>query len=164
LYTTHCLRRLSSADYNIAAPRKFLPKLFHSLHHVSFAAPHLPSLGSLANYHPPELDHQLNIPLNAKARALMDRYLAPHTPEAKAHNFITYVLFPAPFSPLATPVLTVYAATSHSENIHWEDEEQSHLNEQLIALCASYTALARYIKGADIYIHPRSFAELESKL
>ncbi|THH11705.1 hypothetical protein EW145_g446 [Phellinidium pouzarii] len=69
---------------------------------------------------------------------LMDRYYAPNTPEARAHSRI-------------------------NENIHWEDEHHS-LNETLIALCASYQALSRYISGADIYLMPRSQQELESKL
>ena len=62
-----------------------------------------------------------------------------------------------------------YFADPHShslvfrENANWE-ADQSSLNEALIALCASYTALARYISGADIYLMPRSFNELESKL
>jgi len=69
---------------------------------------------------------------------MMDRYLAPHTPEAQAHHHI-------------------------KENANWEVEQTS-LNEALIALCASYTALARYVGGADIYLMPRSTSELESKL
>ncbi|KAH8118272.1 hypothetical protein DFH11DRAFT_660175 [Phellopilus nigrolimitatus] len=69
---------------------------------------------------------------------MMDRYYAPNTPEARAHNHI-------------------------EENSNWE-EEQASLNETLIALGASYKALARYISGDDIYLMPRSIPELESKL
>ncbi|KAI5124973.1 hypothetical protein M0805_007399 [Coniferiporia weirii] len=68
----------------------------------------------------------------------MDRYYAPNTPEAMAHSRI-------------------------KENINWEEDHHS-LNETLIALCASYQALSRYISGADIYLMPRSVPELESKL
>lgn len=60
-------------------------------------------------------------------------------------------------------LLTHALGSSHSENTHWEEEHPS-LNEMLIALCASYQALARYISGADIYLMPRSVADLESKL
>ena len=38
------------------------------------------------------------------------------------------------------------------------------MNERLIALNASYQALARYIGGADIYLMPRSSADLLEKL
>lgn len=69
---------------------------------------------------------------------MMDRYYAPHTPEARAHSHI-------------------------QENTHWEADQHS-LNETLIALSASYQALSRYIGGDDIYLMPRSTSELESKL
>ncbi|TDL29507.1 hypothetical protein BD410DRAFT_779922 [Rickenella mellea] len=68
----------------------------------------------------------------------MDRYLAPNTPEAQAHLFI-------------------------KENSHWEDEQPS-VNETLIAFCASYAALARYVSGEDIYLMPRNAKELEATL
>ena len=50
------------------------------------------------------------------------------------------------------------------DNSFWEDNERGSLNEQLIALSASYQALARYIAGADIYLMPRNINDLHEKL
>lgn len=69
----------------------------------------------------------------------MDRFLAPHTPEAIAHSQVT---------------------ESHSG---W-DVEHASLNEALTAQCASYQALARYLTGADIVFIPRTRRELDSIL
>jgi len=66
---------------------------------------------------------------------MMDRFLALHTPEAKAYNHI-------------------------QENSHWEADHHS-LNEALIALCASYAAFSRYISGADLYLMPQTTVDLE---
>lgn len=68
----------------------------------------------------------------------MDRFYSQNTPEYRAHARIR-------------------------DDALWECE-QSSFNETLIALGAAYQALARYIGGADIYLMPRSAAELESKL
>ncbi|EJD01157.1 uncharacterized protein FOMMEDRAFT_21596 [Fomitiporia mediterranea MF3/22] len=68
----------------------------------------------------------------------MDRYYSPSTPEYRAHSRI-------------------------QEDYLWEDEQGS-LNETLIALGASYQALARYISGADIYLMPRTPTDLLDKL
>jgi len=42
--------------------------------------------------------------------------------------------------------------------------EHPSLNEALIAGCASYQALSRYLTGADLVFHPRSRKELENIL
>ncbi|TFK55715.1 hypothetical protein OE88DRAFT_1652148 [Heliocybe sulcata] len=67
---------------------------------------------------------------------MMDRFLAPHTPEALAHNHLT-------------------------ENWFSWDTDHPSLNETLIAGCASYAALSRYLSGADLFLLPRSRSELE---
>ncbi|KAA1466379.1 hypothetical protein DENSPDRAFT_831197 [Dentipellis sp. KUC8613] len=69
----------------------------------------------------------------------MDRFLAPQSPEAKAHFHVT-------------------------ENFHDWDMEQASPNETIIAGCASYQALNRYLGGADLVILPRTMKELESIL
>lgn len=69
----------------------------------------------------------------------MDRFLAPHTPEALAHYHVT-------------------------ENYCSWDIDQASLNENLIAGCASYQAFSRYLSGADLFIVPGSRKELESVL
>ncbi|KIP10622.1 hypothetical protein PHLGIDRAFT_84901 [Phlebiopsis gigantea 11061_1 CR5-6] len=69
----------------------------------------------------------------------MDRFLAPHTPEAVAHSHLTENLF------------------------SWDTEHPS-LNETLIAGCASYQAISRYLNGTDLYLMPRSRSELENVL
>ncbi|KAI0320831.1 hypothetical protein OF83DRAFT_1052346 [Amylostereum chailletii] len=69
----------------------------------------------------------------------MDRFLAPHSPEAIAHYHVT-------------------------ENFFDWDMEQASMNEAVIAGCASYKALNRYLSGADIVFVPRTRNELESIL
>ncbi|KAJ8517848.1 hypothetical protein ONZ45_g5001 [Pleurotus djamor] len=69
----------------------------------------------------------------------MDHYLAPHTQEAKAHMHLT-------------------------ENWFTWDIEHPSLDETLVAGCASYRAFNRYLSGADLFIIPRTRAELESIL
>ncbi|PFH52735.1 hypothetical protein AMATHDRAFT_56110 [Amanita thiersii Skay4041] len=69
----------------------------------------------------------------------MDRFLAPHTPEALAHSLIT-------------------------QNWHHWSVEYPSLAETLIAGCASYGALDRYLSGADLVLLPRTRSELESIL
>jgi len=66
----------------------------------------------------------------------MDRFLAPHTPEALAHNHLTENWF------------------------NWDTDHPS-LDETLIAGCASYAALSRYLSGADLFLLPRARSELE---
>ncbi|GJE84019.1 hypothetical protein PsYK624_000930 [Phanerochaete sordida] len=69
----------------------------------------------------------------------MDRFLAPHSPEAVAHTRLT-------------------------ENLFTWDTEHPSLNETLIAGCASYQAFSRYLNGSDLYLLPRSRTELENVL
>ncbi|KZT12741.1 uncharacterized protein LAESUDRAFT_668644 [Laetiporus sulphureus 93-53] len=69
----------------------------------------------------------------------MDRFLAPHSPEAMAHSHLT-------------------------ENWFSWDTEHPSLDETLISGCATYEAFKRYLSGSDLYLLPRSRAELESIL
>ncbi|KAI0068864.1 hypothetical protein BV25DRAFT_1910601 [Artomyces pyxidatus] len=69
----------------------------------------------------------------------MDRFLAPHSPEAVAHFHVT-------------------------ENSYSWDMEQASLNEAVIAGCAAYQALSRYLSGADLVFVPSTRRELESTL
>ncbi|KAF8484935.1 hypothetical protein DFH94DRAFT_717140 [Russula ochroleuca] len=69
----------------------------------------------------------------------MDRFLAPHSPEAQAHSLVT------------------------ESTVSWDMEHPS-LNETLIAGCASYQALSRYLTGADLVFYPRTRRELENVL
>ncbi|RDB22728.1 hypothetical protein Hypma_010189 [Hypsizygus marmoreus] len=69
----------------------------------------------------------------------MDKFLAPHTPEATAHTHL-------------------------SENwFNWDSDHPS-INETLVAGCASYRAFDRYLSGADLFLRPRTRSELESIL
>lgn len=68
----------------------------------------------------------------------MDRFLAPHSPEAIAYGYL---------NELGSP---------------WDADLS--LDEALVAGCAAYQALDRYLGGADIFILPRSRTELESIL
>ncbi|KAH9966116.1 hypothetical protein BC827DRAFT_1153497 [Russula dissimulans] len=70
----------------------------------------------------------------------MDRFLAPHSPEAQAHSLVT-----------------------ESSVTSWDMEHPS-LNETLIAGCASYQALSRYLTGADLVFYPRTRKELANVL
>jgi hypothetical protein len=69
----------------------------------------------------------------------MDRFYAPHTPEALAFQYLSENLF------------------------HWDafDTEHSSLQERLMAGCSAYQALARYLAADDVYIPPRSRRDLE---
>jgi len=69
----------------------------------------------------------------------MDRFLAPHSPEAQAHSLVT------------------------ESAVSWDMEYPS-LNETLIAGCASYQALSRYLTGADLLFFPRTRKELRNVL
>ncbi|KAF8505601.1 hypothetical protein F5888DRAFT_1650368 [Russula emetica] len=69
----------------------------------------------------------------------MDRFLAPHSPEAQAHSLVT------------------------ENSVAWDMDHPS-LNETLIAGCASYQALSRYLTGADLVFYPRTRRELENVL
>jgi hypothetical protein len=69
----------------------------------------------------------------------MDRFLAPHSPEAQAHSLVT------------------------ETSLSWDMEHPS-LNETLIAGCASYQALSRYLTGADLVFVPRTRKDLENVL
>ncbi|TFK75899.1 hypothetical protein BDN72DRAFT_831341 [Pluteus cervinus] len=66
----------------------------------------------------------------------MDRFLAPHSPEAAAHTLLT-------------------------ENWFYWDLDHANLNENLVAGCASYRAFDRYLSGQDMYLLPRTRSELE---
>jgi hypothetical protein len=87
----------------------------------------------------------------------MDKFLAPHTPEATAHTQLRYVL--QPFLPAAC--LDIYF---DSENWFSWDSDHPSINETLVAGCASYRAFERYLSGADLFLHPRTRTELESIL
>jgi len=69
----------------------------------------------------------------------MDRFLAPHTPEAIAYTHLTENWF------------------------NWDAEHPS-LNETLISGCASYQAFNRYLAGLDIYLVPENRPQLERVL
>ncbi|KAI0347562.1 hypothetical protein BDW22DRAFT_1352031 [Trametopsis cervina] len=69
----------------------------------------------------------------------MDRFLAPHSPEAVAYSHL-------------------------SENMYTWDTEHPDLNETLIAGNSSYQAFTRFLGGADLYLLPRSRPELEAVL
>ncbi|CCM02493.1 uncharacterized protein FIBRA_04594 [Fibroporia radiculosa] len=69
----------------------------------------------------------------------MDRFLAPHSPEAMAHSHL-------------------------NENWFSWDTDHPSLNETLISGCATYEAFKRYLSGSDLYLRPRSRTELESIL
>jgi hypothetical protein len=69
----------------------------------------------------------------------MDRFFAPHTPEAVAHNYLT-------------------------ENWWTWDLTHPSLDETLIAGCAAYQAFSRYLTGADLYLPPRNRKDLERVL
>ncbi|KAH9938625.1 uncharacterized protein B0H18DRAFT_968049 [Fomitopsis serialis] len=67
----------------------------------------------------------------------MERFLAPQSPEALAHNQL-------------------------NENWFSWDIEHPSLNETLIAGCATYEAFKRYLSGSDLYLLPRTRTELEN--
>ncbi|KAF8165336.1 hypothetical protein B0H34DRAFT_234252 [Crassisporium funariophilum] len=69
----------------------------------------------------------------------MDKLLAPHTPEATAHNHLI-------------------------ENWPSWHTDQPSVDESLISGCASYRAFDRYLSGKDLFLLPRTRAELESIL
>ncbi|KAI0722939.1 hypothetical protein C8Q76DRAFT_721036 [Earliella scabrosa] len=69
----------------------------------------------------------------------MDRFLAPQSPEALAHNHLT-------------------------ENWFTWDQDHPSLDETLTSGCATYEAFKRYLGGADLYLVPQSRTELESVL
>ncbi|THV08538.1 hypothetical protein K435DRAFT_708402 [Dendrothele bispora CBS 962.96] len=69
----------------------------------------------------------------------MDKFLAPHSPEAVAHSYFC-------------------------ENYFNWDATQTSFDEALVAGCASYRAFDRYLSGADLFILPRNRSELESIL
>ncbi|KAI0750845.1 hypothetical protein C8Q80DRAFT_1268159 [Daedaleopsis nitida] len=69
----------------------------------------------------------------------MDRFLAPQSPEALAHNHLT-------------------------ENWFSWDQDHPSLDETLTSGCATYEAFKRYLHGADLYLVPQSRSELESVL
>jgi hypothetical protein len=105
----------------------------------------------------------------------MDKLLAPHTPEATAHNHLTYVNSPskpsffAPTSPFFVEAtsrvmsLRVLVYPSSENSFTWHTD-QSSVDESLIAGCASYRAFDRYLSGNDIFLLPRTRSELESIL
>ncbi|KAJ3736349.1 hypothetical protein DFJ43DRAFT_610237 [Lentinula guzmanii] len=70
----------------------------------------------------------------------MDRFLAPHTPEAVAYTHVSQ-----------------NSADIHSHHLDFFDEN-------LVAYSASYHAFERYLSGVDLFILPRMRSELESVL
>ena len=89
----------------------------------------------------------------------MDRFLAPQSPEALAHNHLTYVLsFPHALCALSLISLP------RSENWFTWDQDHPSLDETLTSGCATYEAFKRYLGGADLYLVPQSRTELESVL
>ncbi|KAF9534316.1 hypothetical protein CPB83DRAFT_844039 [Crepidotus variabilis] len=70
---------------------------------------------------------------------MLDKYLAPTTPEATANNHLT-------------------------ENWPSWTTDQPSVDEALISGCASYRAFDRYIGGKDLFLLPRTRSELESVL
>lgn len=89
----------------------------------------------------------------------MDRFLAPHSPEAQAHSLVTFV-----YLSLVGATHVANRVLNRSESsLSWDMEHPS-LNETLIAGCASYQALNRYLSDADLVFHPRSRKELENIL
>jgi len=87
----------------------------------------------------------------------MDRFLAPHSPEAQAHSLVTFVL-------ILIPNPNKQLISFHSESTVSWDMEYPSLNETLIAGCASYQALSRYLTGADLVFFPRTRKELRNVL
>lgn len=69
----------------------------------------------------------------------MDKFLAPHSPEAVAHTHLT-------------------------ENWFSWDTDHPSMDETLVAGCASYRAFDRFLSGADLFLRPRTRTELESIL
>ena len=86
----------------------------------------------------------------------MDKLLAPHTAEATAHNHITYVIL---IAFLFNPHISFFSQNSFT----WHTDQPS-VDESLIAGCASYRAFERYLSGNDLFLLPRTCAELESIL
>ncbi|KAJ3778877.1 hypothetical protein FB446DRAFT_783011 [Lentinula raphanica] len=69
----------------------------------------------------------------------MDRFLAPHTPEAVAY----------------------FHVSQNSADIH--SHHLDHFDENLVACSASYDAFERYLSGVDLFILPRTRSELENE-
>lgn len=88
---------------------------------------------------------------------IMDRLLAPHTPEALAHSHLTYV----PSLLLHRVAPPAYIHPSHSENWFTWDSDHPSLDETLIAGCASYQAFSQYLTGENLYLRPRTRLDLE---
>lgn len=87
----------------------------------------------------------------------MDKFLAPHTPEAAAHNHLRY-------SPIFLFSFIFSSYFPYSENwFNWDSDHPS-FNETLVAGGASYHAFERYLSGADLFLHPCTRDELESIL
>jgi len=84
----------------------------------------------------------------------MDRFLAPHTPEAIAYTHMRLVIKITSFHPLCTYSI-------HRETwLTWESENLS----TLVAQAASYQAFSRYLTGTDLFLLPRTRNELETIL
>lgn len=85
----------------------------------------------------------------------MDKLLAPHTPEATAHYHLTCVIFIA--------FHDSFSSLSSENSFTWHTDQPS-VDESLISGCASYRAFERYLEGNDLFLLPRTRAELESIL
>ena len=87
----------------------------------------------------------------------MDRFLAPTSPEAIAHDHLTYAeIFICPSDWVAN--------ASCSENwVSWDIEHPA-IDETLIAGCAAYKAFDRFLSGKDLFILPRTRNELANVL
>lgn len=86
---------------------------------------------------------------------MLDKFLAPNTHEATAHNHLTYVYS-----------LIFHSAVDVATSEHWPTwhTDQPSVDESLISGCASYRAFDRYIGGKDLFLLPRMRSELESIL
>ena len=60
--------------------------------------------------------------------------------------------------------IRVLTFAPHRENGYSWDMDHASPPEEIIAHCASYKALARYLSGADLVILPRNRRELEGIL
>ena len=87
---------------------------------------------------------------------MLDKFLAPNTHEATAHNHLTYVALLSFIRPLTWLPTSEHWPTWHTD--------QPSVDESLISGCASYRAFDRYIGGKDLFLLPRMRSELESIL
>jgi hypothetical protein len=87
---------------------------------------------------------------------MLDKFLAPNTPEAEAYYHLTSVSF------YSRHYVTHVAY--FSENGPAWHTNTSAVDESLMSDCASYSAFNRYIGGKDLFLLPRTRIDLESIL